>query len=56
MCVYACLCQYYVYKIYNLSAFVVNYCIRGIIGRVFNLVVWRIIFNPPNLNNAISGL
>ena len=32
------------------------YRIRRIIGGVFNLAVWRIIFNPPNLNNAITGL
>ena len=32
------------------------YRIRRIIGSVFNLAVWRIIFNPPNLNNAVSGL
>ena len=33
-----------------------TYRIRRIIGGVFNLAVWRIIFNPPNLNNAVSGL
>ena len=27
-----------------------------IIGGLFNLAVWRIICNLPNLNNAISGL
>ena len=32
------------------------YHIRRIIGGVFNLAVWRIIFNPPNLKNAVSGL
>ena len=32
-----------------------RYRIRRIIGSVFNLAVWRIIFNPPNLNNAFSG-
>ena len=33
-----------------------RYCIRRIIGGVFNLAAWRIICNLPNLNNAISGL
>ena len=33
-----------------------NYRICRIIGGEFNLAVWQIIFNPPNLNNAISGL
>ena len=33
-----------------------EYRIYRIISGVFNLAVWRIIFNPPNLNNAVSGL
>ena len=31
------------------------YRIRRIIGILFNLAVWQIIFIPPNLNNTISG-
>ena len=34
----------------------VAYRICRIIGEVFNLAVWRISFNPPNINDAISGI
>ena len=37
-------------------AFDCLYRIRRIIGKVFNLAVWQIIFNPPNLNDTISGI
>ena len=33
-----------------------NYYICRIIGEMFNLAVWQIIFNLPNLNDAISGI
>ena len=32
---------------------IVTYCIRGLFGSGFNLAVWQIFNNPPNLNNVI---
>ena len=48
--------QNYMYTLKKKKNYKYIYRVRRVVGGVFNLAVWRIIYNPPNLNNAVSGL